>query len=176
LTDIAENTDGLLLNRWRKCRNPNSQPKLNMSSLELPPVPSKLRRLKEFALGDGLAKWSENFEPSVTLAADNLLETLNRSIVETSRQLDDLRELMKAEILPDSIQEEREAYLLNTLDKQINMLSKLSAVHNKLTAVSVAAMVAALTRPNVKDLPGDGPAFQSGNLRDVTPRRTLGDG
>jgi hypothetical protein len=146
-----------------------------MNDLQLPAMPSKLRRLKEFALGDGLATWSEKFEPGVTQAADNLLETLNKSIIETSRQLDDLRELMKCEILPDSIQEEREAYLLNTLDKQISMLSRLSGVHNKLTAVSVAAMVAALTRPNIKDLPGDGPAFQNGGMvRDVTPRRVLG--
>jgi uncharacterized membrane-anchored protein len=146
-----------------------------MSEVAIPAFPSKLRRLKEWALGDGLATWSEEFQPSVTSAADSLLETLKKSITETSRQLSDLHDLMRLEILPALDQYEQEDRLLNTLDRQINMLGKLSGIHNKLTAVGVAAMVAALTRPNIKDLPGDGPGFQSsGTVRDVTPRRALG--
>lgn len=125
-------------------------------------------------MGQGLADWSDAFQPKVTQAADSLVEALQQSIAETARQLQDHREIMKLEILPDILQQEREDSLLRTLDKEIDMLGKLSGIHSKLTAVSVAAMVAALTRPNIKDLPGDPESFRGNTVRDVTPVRTLG--
>jgi hypothetical protein len=129
-------------------------------NLITPPVPDKPLQLRRFALGAELHDWSKRFQPSLLQAADSALASLHEQLEQVQRDLSSLDPLLTG---PQEYQAEQ-TRLNNLLSSLIGSIEKLGNFHGKLTAVSAAALLHAMTRNGLADTVE----------RDATPRRRLG--
>ena len=147
---------------------------MSAHNLSVAQVPSQADRLRAWALGPQLVRFSDKFQPQVLDASLTAIETVESELVDCKQALMKLRlygETFNPLSGPDDETQAEEFRLLLKLEKLVSMLDKLTGIHAKLTSVSAAALLASMTRPNfVRPDAEDKPA-----IRNVNPQRRLVD-
>jgi hypothetical protein len=138
-----------------------------MPVLTLPPaVPSKPQHLRAFALGPMLHQWSEDFQPEMLDTATKAMQILQGLVERVSGQLAELSDSCSVGLWTLDEMREEETRLTILLERQVAMLDRLGAFHQRTTSVSAAALLHAMTRGQL--------ASESGRTeRNATPRRSL---
>jgi hypothetical protein len=121
------------------------------------PSPDKPGQLRRFALGPQLHDWSNRFQPSLLSTADQALATLQSQLNTIQSDIQALDPF----ITEDYKSEQTRLNL--ALASVIGSIEKLGAFHARLTAVSAAALLHAMTRGSITEH----------TERDASPRRRL---
>jgi TolA-binding protein len=121
------------------------------------PSPDKVNQLKRFAHGQALHDWSNRFQPQLLNTADVALQTLQEQLSTIQSDIQALDPFITENYSSEQTR------LNLALASVIGSIEKLGAFHARLTAVSAAALLHAMTRGSITEH----------TERDASPRRRL---
>jgi hypothetical protein len=150
-------------------RAQTEKPETGMKILTaIPKPPTRENELRRWIQGGALDKWADESQADVIEAATDLqivLKKTARMLVEDQKKLEQIK---ACEFLPEETTMELEARLDARVEKAAATLQRVADIRGKLTEVSKAAIIAAITRPHLERL---GAELGETTMRDANPRR-----
>ena len=143
-----------------------------MKIAEIPKAPTRLNELRRWVQGYELDQWANDNQEKLMADSAKSLEINREALLSIESDQRKLTALKREHFLPDDELNAEEMRLAILREKAIGSLDKLVSIHARLTNLSNAVIVAALTQPGKITGPDNGEADP---MRDVNPRRSLAE-
>ncbi len=142
---------------------------------DIPKIPARSNELRRWIQGFELDKWADECQDKLMSDTAKALKINTLALQSIERDQENLIALKEQQILPDDDLNAEELRLALLREKAVGTLEKLASIHQKITGLSQAVILAALVKPGTVSGPPDSEEQLSNPVRDANPRRSLAE-